>query len=197
MFATLDPTVRPLMLPSRRRVLLSDTVGFIRNLPTTVVKAFRATLEEVNEAALVLHVVDASAPSAVGHAAHVLKVLDEIGAAGIPQILILNKVDLLEPQAADAAALRHRLLGHGEHQAIRAVALSAKTGEGIDHLMAAIDEALPLDRIVRTRFELSAGDGATLALLHEFGRVLDVQYEGDRVAIEVEIPESLERRLAG
>ena len=197
MFATLDPTVRPLLLPSRRRVLLSDTVGFIRNLPTTVVKAFRATLEEVNEAALVLHVVDSSAPSAASHTAHVLKVLEEIGAAGIPQILILNKVDRLEPAAANAAALRQRLLGHGEHDAIRAVALSASTGEGVDRLLSAIDEALPLDRIVRTRLELSSGDGATLAMLHEFGRVLDLHYDGDRVAVEVEIPESLSRRLAG
>src|SRR5437773_476547 len=93
MFATLDPTVRPLTLPSRRRVLLSDTVGFIRNLPTTLVKAFRATLEEVTEAALVLHVVDAAAPAAADHTEHVLKVLAEIGASEIPQILVLNKVD--------------------------------------------------------------------------------------------------------
>src|SRR5947207_25692 len=90
MFATLDPTVRPLVLPSRRRVLLSDTVGFIRNLPTQVVEAFRATLEEVNEAALVLHVVDVTSPSAKDHTTHVLKVLAEIGAAAIPQILILK-----------------------------------------------------------------------------------------------------------
>src|SRR6266478_415528 len=78
MFATLDPTVRSLILPSRRRVLLGDTVGFIRNLPTTLVKAFRATLEEVNEAALVLHVVDVTSPSAKDHTTHVLKVLAEI-----------------------------------------------------------------------------------------------------------------------
>ena len=93
MFATLDPTVRPLTLPSRRRVLLSDTVGFIRNLPTTLVKAFRATLEEVTEAALMLHVVDASSPARQEHTAHVLEVLAEIGAAEIPQILVLNKID--------------------------------------------------------------------------------------------------------
>jgi GTP-binding protein HflX len=197
MFATLDPTVRPLILPSRRRVLLSDTVGFIRNLPTTVVKAFRATLEEVNEAALVLHVVDASAPSAALHTAHVLKVLAEIGAEGIPQILVLNKADRLEPGAADAAALRQRLLGHGEHEAIRAVAISALTGEGIDRLLATVDEVLPLDLLVRAHFDLSAGDGATLAMLHEFGRVLEVRYEGDRVSVEAEIPESIERRLKG
>jgi GTPase len=195
MFATLDPTVRPLVLPSRRRVLLSDTVGFIRNLPTTVVKAFRATLEEVNEAALVLHVVDASASSAALHTAHVLKVLAEIGAEGIPQILVLNKADRLEPGAADAAVLRERLLGHGEHEAIRAVAISALTGEGIEHLLATVDEVLPLDLVVRAHFDLSAGDGATLAMLHEFGRVLEVRYEGDRVLVDAEIPESIERRF--
>ena len=120
------------------------------------------------------------------------------GAAEIPQILILNKVDRLEPDAADAAVLRQRLLGHGDtHEAVRAVALSAKTGEGVDRLLTAIDEVLPLDLLVRTRLEISAGDGATLALLHEFGRVIDVRYEGDRVEIDAEIPESLERRLKG
>ena len=180
MFATLDPTVRPLILPSRRRVLVSDTVGFIRNLPTTLVKAFRATLEEVNEAALVLHVVDASAPAAAEHTAHVLKVLAEIGAAEIPQILVLNKVDRLEPDAADAAALRQRLWAKpAGTQAMRAVAMSARRpAQGIDRLLAAIDEVLPLDPVVRTTLRLSAGDGATLALLHEFGRVLDTAVRG-------------------
>jgi GTPase len=196
MFATLDPTVRPLMLPSRRRVLLSDTVGFIRNLPTTVIKAFRATLEEVNEAALVLHVVDASSPAAAAHVAHVLKVLTEIGAGEIPQIVILNKTDRLEPDAAEAGALRQRLLGQsGEHAGIRTVGLSALTGQGIDRLLAAIDELLPLDPLVRVRLEISAGDGETWALLHEFGRVLEVRYEGELAKVEVEAPESLVRRL--
>ena len=112
MFATLDPTVRPLMLPSRRRVLLSDTVGFIRNLPTTLVKAFRATLEEVAEAELVLHVVDVSAPAAAEYVAHVMSVLAEIGAAQIPQILVMNKTDRLS-SGADPAILSQRLLGEG------------------------------------------------------------------------------------
>ena len=95
MFATLDPTVRHVTLPSRRKVLFSDTVGFIRNLPTTLVKAFRATLEEVVEASLLLHVVDASSPYAAHQTAHVLKVLSEIGAAQTRQILALNKMDLV------------------------------------------------------------------------------------------------------
>jgi len=192
MFATLDPTVRPLTLPSRRRVLLSDTVGFIRNLPTTLVKAFRATLEEVNDAELVLHVVDASAPAAAEHTSHVLKVLAEIGASEVPQILVLNKVDRMGADAADAATLQVRLLGHSDH---RAVAISALSGAGIPDLLAVIDEVLPLDPIVRTTLELSAADGAALAMLHEFGRVLETRYSDDRVVVEAEIPESLQRRL--
>ncbi|HEX4592852.1 MAG TPA: GTPase HflX, partial [Bryobacteraceae bacterium] len=102
MFATLDPTVRHVELPSRRKVLMSDTVGFIRNLPTTLVKAFRATLEEVVEASLLLHVVDASSSYAPHQTAHVLKVLSEIGADQTRQILVLNKMDLL-PDSDEAS----------------------------------------------------------------------------------------------
>jgi GTP-binding protein HflX len=197
MFATLDPTVRPLTLPSRRRVLLSDTVGFIRNLPTTLVKAFRATLEEVNDAELILHMVDASSPAAAEHTSHVLKVLTEIGAADVPQILVLNKVDRMGGEAPDAATLQTRLLGEtgAGHSEVRAVAVSALTGAGIPELLAAIDEVLPLDPIVCITLDLSASDGARLALLHEFGRVLETRYSDDRVVVDAEIPESLQRRL--
>jgi len=202
MFATLDPTVRPLTLPSRRRVLLSDTVGFIRNLPTTLVKAFRATLEEVNESALVLHVVDASSPAAPAHASHVLKVLSEIGAAEVPQVLVMNKMDRLPGPEADPAALGRRLLGDssapGTHGVdIRAVGISALTGDGVDELLSVIDEVLPLDPIVRTTLRLRSADGATLALLHEFGRVLHTRYheDGAEVEVDVELPESVRRRV--
>ena len=195
MFATLDPTVRPLTLPSRRRVLVSDTVGFIRSLPTMLVKAFRATLEEVTEASLVLHVVDVSAPSAVEHTTRVLQVLAEIGAAEIPQILVMNKMDRLPPGEGDPETLKRRLLSAGDHPTARAVAISALTGEGIPELLTAVDETLPLDPILRTTLQLDAGDGATLAMLHEFGRVLSTHYDGDRVEVEAEIPESLKRRL--
>jgi GTP-binding protein HflX len=193
MFATLDPTVRPLVLPSRRRVLMSDTVGFIRNLPTTLVKAFRATLEEVNEAALVLHVVDVSAPSAAEHTAHVCKVLAEIGAAEIPQILVLNKIDVAAPGGLLSEAGGHP--DKHDQRDTRAVSISALTGEGTDQLLAAIDEVLPLDPIVRKTFRLAAGDGATLALLHEFGRVLGTRYFGEDCEVEADVPESLKRRL--
>jgi len=190
MFATLDPTVRPMILPSRRRVLVSDTVGFIGNLPTTLVKAFRATLEEVKEAALILHVVDASAPGAADHMTHVSKVLAEIGAETIPQILVLNKMDRLPGDAAEIPTF-------ARHFAAPAVTVSALTGAGVDGLLAAIDLALPLDPVVRTTLRLPTADGATLAMLHEFGRVLGTRYcEGEEVEVEVEIPESLKRRLS-
>jgi GTPase len=197
MFATLDPTVRPLDLPSRRRVLLSDTVGFIRNLPTTLVKAFRATLEEVTEAALILHVVDVSAPSAPEHTAHVWKVLAEIGAESVPQILVMNKVDLLPNAEGDFAAVKQRLLRDSAgHPDTRAVAVSAVHGDGLDRLLAVIDELLPLDPILHTSLVLAPGDGATLAMLHEFGRVLSTHYREDGTCeVEAEIPESLQRRL--
>jgi GTP-binding protein HflX len=196
MFATLDPTVRPLVLPSRRRVLLSDTVGFIRNLPTTVVKAFRATLEEVKEAALVLHVVDVSSHAAAEHAAHVRKVLGEIGAAGIPQILIMNKVDLLPAEEAGAETLLRRLATEaGTQLETRAVPVSALTGAGLDRMLAAVDEVLPLDPIVRASFRIPAGDGAAIAMLHEFGRVLDSRYSEGFCEIEADVPESLKRRF--
>lgn len=194
MFATLDPTVRPLTLPSRRRVLASDTVGFIRNLPTTLVQAFRATLEEVTEAALILHVVDGAAPSAAEHTAHVVEVLAEIGAAAIPQILVVNKIDRLDVAGVENAERRLASAAGGSHP-IPAVSVSALTGDGIGALLARIDALLPLDPIVHTTLRVSAGDGATLALLHEFGRVLATRYEGDSCEVEVEIPESLQRRL--
>jgi GTP-binding protein HflX len=197
MFATLDPTVRPLVLPSRRKVLLSDTVGFIRNLPTTLVKAFRATLEEVNESSLVLHVVDVSSPAVPEHIAHVRKVLSDIGAAQIPQILVMNKMDRLPGAEADSKALRRRFIGEADDQAeATAVAeVSALTGFGIDRLLAVIDTMLPLDPVVRTSFRLRCDDGASLSMLHEFGRVLDTRYEGDFCDVDAEVPESLVRRL--
>src|SRR5262249_20313142 len=148
MFATLDPTVRHIILPSHRKVLLSDTVGFIRNLPTTLVKAFRATLEEVTEASLLLHVVDASSPYAPQHTAHVLKVLAEIGAEHTSQILVMNKVDLLPEHVDDVHALAQRILAEARpREQSAAVAISAQSGEGINQLLSEIDGKITLDPI--------------------------------------------------
>lgn len=196
LFATLDPTVRVIELPSRRKALVSDTVGFIRNLPTTLVKAFRATLEEVAEACLALHVVDASSPEAAGHTAHVFKVLHEIGAASIPQLMVLNKIDRLPEPAREWEALARRITGQTEGESgPRAVAVSAATGAGIDSLLAAIDELIPSDAVARTLFRLPLGAGAEIHLVHERARILDIRYGARACEILAEAPESLRRRL--
>jgi GTPase len=195
MFATLDPTVRHIVLPSRRKALLSDTVGFIRNLPTTLVKAFRATLEEVTDAALLVHVVDASAPHAPEHTAHVLKVLAEIGADRTQQILALNKIDLIG--SPDSDALAQRILGEARSPGnTHAMAVSARTGSGFAELLEAIDQLLPIDAITRATFRFPAAEGSVLHLLHERGRVLSTRYDGEVCEVEADVPESLRRALA-
>jgi GTP-binding protein HflX len=199
LFATLDPTVRHLMLPSRRKVLASDTVGFIRNLPTTLVKAFRATLEEVTEAALLLHVVDASSPSAPQHTAHVFEVLADIGADQTRQILVLNKMDQMEASAAgDIENLAQRIMGEVKAGArTEAIPVSARTGAGFSELLQAIDHALPLDPVSRQRFHIPAGEGSPIHLLHEHAKVLSSQYRDDILEVEAEVPESVKQRLSG
>ena len=179
MFATLDPTVRALELPSRRRVLLSDTVGFIRQLPTTVVKAFRATLEEVCEASLLIHVVDFSSPHWQEHARHVEMVLEEIGARDTPRLLVANKVDLCPDSPTPAGS----------------VGISAASGLGIGALRSAMDVALTLDPLAHCRFRISSTDGATLGLIHSGARVLSKTYHDEEIVIEAEAPESLRKRL--
>jgi GTP-binding protein HflX len=203
MFATLDPTVRHLTLPSHRKVLASDTVGFIRHLPTTLVKAFRATLEEVTEAALLLHVVDASSPSAPQHTAHVFEVLADIGADQTRQILVLNKMDQLdsvggEPARGDTESLAQRILGEIKAGArTEAIPVSARSGAGFSELLQAIDHALPLDPVSRQRFHIPAGEGSLIHLLHERAKVLSSHYLGDVLEVEAEVPESVKRRLSG
>ena len=196
MFATLDPTVRQARLPSRRTVLFSDTVGFIRNLPTTLVKAFRATLEEVVEARLILHVVDAASPHAVEHTAHVQRVLHEIGAGGTPQLLVLNQWDRVN-RADPPGRLAQRLLSASEESAaLPSVAVSARTGEGIKELLASIDDLLPLDPLKRVRFRLAPDDGASLHLLHERAVVHGIKFSTDCCEVDATAPESVRRQLS-
>jgi GTP-binding protein HflX len=182
MFATLDPTVRHITLPSKRKVLLSDTVGFIRNLPTTLVRAFRATLEEVVEAELLLHVVDASSPSATEHMSHVLATLTEIGAGSTPQILVMNKADLL-------SADQNRLPEGG-------LRVSARTGEGIEALIGRIDQTLALDPVAECLFRIPASEGEPLHVLHELAQVRSVRYKGSTCEVSAIAPASVQRRLA-
>ncbi|HML18471.1 MAG TPA: GTPase HflX [Bryobacteraceae bacterium] len=194
MFATLDPTVRHITLPSHRRALVSDTVGFIRNLPTTLVRAFRATLEEVVEAELLLHVVDASSPEAPHHTEHVMATLNEIGAAETPQILVLNKIDKI-PGEPDAASIARRILQDSEHQPAGAVAISAASGAGFDTLLHKIDETLPVDRVSACVFRFPISEGGPLHLLHENAQVTSTKYTGETCEVEAVVPESLRRRL--
>jgi GTP-binding protein HflX len=194
LFATLDPTVRALSLPSRRRVLLSDTVGFIRQLPTTLVKAFRATLEEVTEASLLLHLVDAASPLAGRHCAHVQEVLAEIGAGQTPQLLILNKTDLLPPDPAALSALAGRL--SAQANGAPAVFASGLSGEGLSAVLAHIDQLLPADPVRRARFRFPLSDLGPLHGLHEGSVVLSTAYSAEHCDVEADVPESLLRRLS-
>jgi GTP-binding protein HflX len=205
MFATLDPTVRHINLPSKRQVLVSDTVGFIRNLPTTLVKAFRATLEEVVEAELLLHVVDASSPAAAEQTSHVLATLAEIGAAETPQILVLNKADLI-PSEPDAEAMAQRVMGgsglaesekEGEKRPALAgaIAISARTGDGFDALLEKMDQSLGLDPISECVFRIPAGEGGPLHLVHQFAQVHSVRYDGDMCEVSALASASLQKRL--
>ena len=198
MFATLDPTVRHIVLPSKRHVLVSDTVGFIRNLPTTLIRAFRATLEEVVESELLLHVVDASSASAEEQTAHVLATLNEIGAGETPQILVLNKIDLIHERVQgepDSAALARRILGDPEHQPAAAVAISAATGQGFEELLQKIDQTLSVDPLAECAFRFPVGEGGPLHLLHEHARVLTTRYDGQYCYVDAVAPASLRRKL--
>ncbi len=198
MFATLDPTVRQVRLPSQRRVLVSDTVGFIRNLPTTLVKAFRATLEEVTAATLLLHVVDVTAKTAEDQTTHVLKVLREIGVESTPQILVLNKSDRLSKAEADRdlPTLTHRMLGETARQnATRAALVSARTGDGIASLLELMDQQLVQDPVARQRFRLPLADGRALHLLHDRAAIISKRYEGDYCEVLADAPQSLIDRL--
>lgn len=199
MFATLDPTVRQIRLPSRRRVLLSDTVGFIRNLPTTLVDAFRATLEEVTAAALLLHVVDLASPLAGEQSAHVLKLLGEIGAERTPQILVLNKSDRLSEaeRGQELSALTHRLLGETARQnATRAVLISALTGAGLPELLEVVDQELAQDPVARQCFRLPLGEGRALHLLHDRAAIIYKRYGEDYCEVLADAPQSIRERLA-
>jgi GTP-binding protein HflX len=199
MFATLDPTVRQFKLPSQRRVLLSDTVGFIRNLPTTLVDAFRATLEEVTAAALLLHVVDVSSPLAAEQTAHVMKVLAEIGAETTPQVLVLNKADRLpeSDRLQDLDTVTHRLLGEAARQNNTEAALvSARDGAGFEQLALLIDKHLALDPVARQRFRFPLGEGRALHMLHDRAAIISKHYEEDYCEVVADAPQSIRTRLA-
>ena len=176
MFATLDPKLRQLTLPSRRKVLLSDTVGFLRNLPHGLVTSFRATLEEVERAELLLHVRDAASPTLDEQRAQVEAVLTELGVAKKPTLQVLNKIDLLPPDTPFAPGT---------------IPVSGLTGEGLDNLLRAIDAALTRDPLVEAQFRIPQAEGRVLAALERGATTLNQRFEGNLVFITAVGPHSL------
>jgi GTP-binding protein HflX len=184
LFVTLDPAARLVNRDGYAPFILTDTVGFVRKLPHELVAAFRATLEELTEASVLLHVVDASHQAMLEHMAAVDALLAELEVADRPTVLVLNKVDRLEERHRVDAVLAER----------GGVAISAATGEGLPHLFAAIDSALPSFRSVSLR--IPHGDGAALAVCYAQGRVLSRRDEDGHVKVEVELPPGLLPSLA-
>jgi len=192
MFATLDPTIRALRLPSNRRVLVSDTVGFIRDLPKGLLTAFRATLEEVQEAALILHVSDVSNPHHHELDEEVDKILRELGVDGRPRLRVLNKMDRLTPEERKAISNgAERGAGTGGVP----VLVSALTGEGIEELLRRMDAEMPTDPVVTLSIRLPLAEGRTLAMIHALGRVLHSEIDDSHMRLDAEVPASIAKRL--
>jgi GTP-binding protein HflX len=180
LFVTLDPLVRQVSLPDKRELLVSDTVGFIDRLPHTLVASFRATLEQVAEADLVLHVIDTASPERDRHIAAVKRVLEEVGAANVATVDVFNKCDLIEPGEAERLQRVYP----------EALFISALRNRGRKHMIDAIVEKLQLDtrRVTLEYDEDSAEDRKTIARVYRHARVLSHVATGGRVAIEADVP---------
>jgi len=184
MFATLDPTIRAADLPSKRKVLFSDTVGFIRHLPHTLVTAFRATLEEVQRATLIMQVSDASSPVSAEQDAQVESVLKELEADKKPRLKVMNKIDLLLPKQRESL--------RDDDQNIH---VSAAKGIGLSTLLDRVDAVLEGDRPERVRLRIPQKEGKILAQLQAGARIYSRQYQDGLVVLEAEAPASLLRRM--
>ncbi|MBW4037929.1 MAG: GTPase HflX [Acidobacteria bacterium] len=184
MFATLDPKLRQLTLPSRRKVLLSDTVGFIRNLPHALVTSFRATLEEVERAELLLHVRDAASPTLDEQRMQVETVLSELEVQNKPTLQVLNKIDLLSEDSDVISNL----------QSPGAIAVSGLTGAGLNDLLDAIDKSLILDPLETAEFRIPQSEGRTIAALERGATCTSQRYDGNMLHIVVVGPSSLLQR---
>jgi len=183
MFATLDPKLRQLQLPSRRKILLSDTVGFIRNLPHTLVTSFRATLEEVERAEILLHVQDAASAMREEQKTQVEKVLGDLGVSSKPVIQVLNKVDLVPPHE----------LAHLSNDR-EAIPVSSLLHTGLEQLLNAIDAALVVDPVIESRFRFPQSEGSILASLEGGAIVDEKRFEGNLVFLRARGPSSLLER---
>ena len=186
LFATLDPTTRSFILPNKQRVLLTDTVGFLRKLPHTLIESFKATLEEVSEADLLIHIVDLSHPRVDEQMDAVDAVIKELDAFGKQTLIVFNKIDNLGSRELAEIYVK-RFPG--------SVAISARTGEGVDKLVHALQEALSSWRL-RTRFRIPSNESALIAEIHRVGHVLELKYEENDALIVAHVPPHLEQKLA-
>ncbi|MFM8886095.1 MAG: GTPase HflX [Chthoniobacterales bacterium] len=186
LFATLDPTTRQFVLPNKLKVLFTDTVGFIRKLPHTVIESFKATLEELRSADLLVHVVDLSHPQWEEHIAATDAVIRELEADGKHTLVVFNKIDRLEnPEAIHAAMARYP----------NSVAISVKSGENLQEFVDELQNQLSAWRL-RQKFRIPQSDSAALAELHRAGHVIDIHYEGDDAFVTAHIPPALETKFA-
>jgi GTP-binding protein HflX len=211
LFATLDPTTRSFVLPNKQRVLLTDTVGFLRKLPHTLIESFKATLEEVSEADLLIHIVDLSHPRVDEQMEAVDAVIKELDAFGKQTLIVFNKIDNLETGAGGSRATltgKPERVGERGGESINresaetyvkrfpgSVAISARTGEGVNRLVRALENALSSWRL-RSRFRIPSDQSALIAEIHRVGHVLELRYEGDDALIVAHVPPELAQKLA-
>ncbi len=172
------------MLPSRREVLLSDTVGFIRNLPHTLVSAFRATLEEVQRASLLLHVADVTSPTAAEQQAQVEEVLRELESQDKTRLYVMNKVDLLPEKKRESL-----------RDSDSVIHVSAREGTGLDKLLERIDSKVAQDPVQRVRLRVPQAEGKALAMIDARSLIFGRDYHDGYVELDVQAPESLLRRV--
>ena len=186
LFATLDPTTRKIKLPDSRQVLISDTVGFINNLPHQLIASFKATLEEVDESDILLHVIDVTHPRADDRINSVNNVLKEIGVTEKPTIHLLNKIDKVE-NAKNIIMYWQRVLDN-------CVAISALKGEGVEDLLHMIEELIPY-KLIKMRFKCPVEAGDLISKIYRNGRICRKEYIGEEVIIEAEVDKKLAHSL--
>jgi len=185
LFATLDPTTRRVISSKGHSFLFTDTVGFIQKLPTGLIAAFRATLEEIHEADLLLHVVDISHANAASQAKAVQATLEELQVSGIPMVTALNKIDRVPDQ---------EYIFDQVDSFERAVPISARTGDGVDTLLAVIERVMFEDSLEVT-VELPYKEGHLISIFHDHGEVASISYDRERIVINGKLPQRLEREF--
>jgi GTP-binding protein HflX len=196
LFATLDPTTRSFTLPNKQRVLLTDTVGFLRKLPHTLIESFKATLEEVHEADLLIHVVDLSHARVDEQMAAVDGVIKELDAFGKQTLIVFNKIDKIDPPPpAYGTASNRELVEAYLQRTPGSVAISAKTGEGVSTLVRALQDALSSWRL-QLRFRIPSNESALIAEIHRVGHVLELRYDENDALIVAHVPPQLEQKLS-